>query len=332
MGIIINNTIKILITPKKKHMKTLLIISALIATSFTSFSQNICATSFKRNNGNGTCGSEGQLRLSFPVSCPASVPYIDSVYIAGAKWNVTFAAPDVSKCGGGNGYIGYCVTSGNMPPANTWTIFFRLPNGSTYSCVVEASGTVILPVKIVSFDAVQSGNTITCKWETAEEINNNHFELERSLDGINYSTISNIPALQNSSSSKKVYQYSDNIFSIMNNNTVYYRLKQVDNNYSSTYSSVLVIRLNNNGGSKVQIAPNPFIDNVVINFKSEVKGKAEIKIINFSGGTVTTKNIMVNNGSNSIQIPGMDNLSKGIYVVQVSINGVLAGSQRIVKN
>jgi hypothetical protein len=82
-------------------MREFILITAIILFSLPGIPQSTCATSFKVNNGNGTCGAAGELRLTFPGSCPALVPIIDSVYINGIKSNVTFVAPDVSKCGGG---------------------------------------------------------------------------------------------------------------------------------------------------------------------------------------------------------------------------------------
>lgn len=57
--------------------KKITISAALILISFAGFSQ--CPTYFKRNNGNGTCGAEAEIRMYFP-SCPVIVPKIDSIY------------------------------------------------------------------------------------------------------------------------------------------------------------------------------------------------------------------------------------------------------------
>ena len=162
-------------------MKTLTIISAFILNSFAGFSQNVCATSFKRNNGNGTCNAAGQLRITFPGGCPAEVPFIDSIYVEGTKYNVTFAAPDVSTCSGTSGYIGYCVTSGNMPPVDVLKIFFRTASGFAFSCTVLDGSINILPIKISSFDATVLENAISCKWTTEEESNDHSFDCKDHL-------------------------------------------------------------------------------------------------------------------------------------------------------
>src|SRR5690606_27027987 len=52
----------------------------------------------------------------------------------------------------------------------------------------------ILPVKLLSFNWVSNGQANKLTWKTIEEVNLNHFELQRSADGQNFTTISSIPA------------------------------------------------------------------------------------------------------------------------------------------
>jgi hypothetical protein len=313
-------------------MKTLSILTALILTTVTGFSQNICASSFKVNNGNGTCGAAGQLRLSFPGGCPDIMPVIDSVYTNGVKNNVTFATPDNSKCGGNNGYISYCVTSGNMPPADAWTIFFHNNTGS-YTCnVVNSTPTSTLPVKLVSFDATLVGNAVNCKWTTENEINNNHFELERSFDGNTFTTVAIIFGAENTTNVKNAYAYADKSASIQNRNIIYYRIKQVDNDGKYTYSYITAVKMSSTLTQSIQVSPNPFVESLLIKFESAETGNGIIKIQSITGQSMATKNTMVNKGSNSLQFDNLNGLSKGVYVAQLSVNGKVVSNQKVIKN
>jgi Secretion system C-terminal sorting domain len=313
-------------------MKTLIINFALILTTLPGFSQNLCATNFKRNNGNGTCSSLGQLRLTFPGECPTDVPMIDSLYINGVKINVTFAAPDNSTCGGTNGYIGYCVTSGNMPPADVWRIFFRTKSGVKYSCDVLDAWINILPVKFVSFDGTVSGNGVTCKWTTEEEINNDRYELERSFDGINFNTIAIVFGEGTEKTVRNSYKYTDKASSLQNRNVVYYRVKQIDNNGKFSYTNTISVKLGATESKSIQASPNPFADNLALKFEATEKGTAQIRILSFTGQAVTTTNAIVHKGLNNLQIDNLTGLAKGVYVAQVSIDGVIVGNQKVVKN
>ena len=314
-------------------MKTLTIIAALILTSFAGFSQNICASNFRVNNGNGTCGGAGQLKLFFANGCPANTPFIDSVYTNGVKNNVTFSAPDISNCGGNNGYISYCIMSGNVPPANVWTIYFH-NNGNTFNCdVTNATPTSTLPVKLVSFDATLVGSAVNCKWITENEINNKHFELERSFDGNNFSTIAIIFGAENATNVKNAYAYTDKAASMQNRNIIYYRIKQVDNDGKYTYSYITAVKMGAATYTQsLQVSPNPFVESLAVKFESAETGNGVINILSITGQSMVTKNASVNKGSNSIQVGSLSGLAKGVYVAQLSINGKVVNNQKVIKN
>lgn len=313
-------------------MKTLTLTAIMLITSLAVTAQNICPSSFKRNNGNGTCGSLGELRLNFAPVCPASAPVIDSVYTNNVKSDVKFNTPDDSRCGGNNGYISYCVTSGNMPPANVWTIYFRTAEGNTYSCVVLSSTGNVVPIKYSSFDATATGNTITCNWVTEQEMNNNYFELERSFDGTAFKMIALVFSNDGNSTAKQHYKYKDNAAALKNNPVVYYRIKQVDMDGKATYSKVVTVKLVNNMLHEVQVSPNPFMQNITVKMTAAENSIASITLTNTQGQKVIVKQVSLNKGSNNLSINDLQNLAKGMYFMQVSVNGNVYGYQKILKN
>jgi hypothetical protein len=317
---------------KTKQMKNFTISAAFILMSFTTLAQNICPGSFRRNNGNGTCSALGELRLYFPSNVPANYPLIDSVFIEGVKYNVQFSAPDGSHLGGNNGYLSYCVGSGNMPPTNVWTIFFHANGGGSYTCTVPSISAGPLAVKYYSFDASVVNKAVTCTWITEEEINNNYFELERSFDGIHYSTAAIIFAAENSSAAQQTYQYKDNAAALNNHYIVYYRIKQVDKDGTATYSKIVTVKMKADIASSLQASPNPFTENVTVKIVSAESGLSITKILNANGQTVATANSNVIKGTNNLSVANLQSLSKGIYVVQVSVNGVIKGNQKLIKN
>lgn len=313
-------------------MKTFTTTIALVILTITSFSQNICPSSFKRNNGNGTCNSLGELRLSFSPSCPVNMPIIDSVYIGGIKNNVSFAAPDNAHCGSSNGYLSYCVTSGNMPPANVWTIFFHVNGGGKYSCTVESSNSNTLSVKYHSFDATINDNSVTCKWITEEEINNDRFELERSFDGTNFSMVAMVFGVEENKGIQQTYKYTDKSSLLVNKYVVYYRLRQIDNDGKFTYSNVLAVRMRSNNSNTLVSYPNPVSNYLKLTVNAVENGNAEIRLTSLTGQTVASKQTTVNKGWNNLQIENLNSLSTGLYVAQVLINGTIIGTQKIIKN
>ena len=81
-----------------------------------------------------------------------------------------------------------------------------------------------LPVRLISFKAKKSDHTVNCDWETASEINNDFFTVERSLDGIHYIPLTTLKGAGNSTTLLS-YHFED--LSPVTGDS-YYRLKQTD--------------------------------------------------------------------------------------------------------
>jgi hypothetical protein len=189
----------------------------------------------------------------------------------------------------------------------------------------------ILPVKYLSFDAVSANKAVTLNWATTEEINNNHFEVERSFNGSSFTNIG-IVLDGFANGTKKVYSLKDNSALLQENAIVYYRLKQVDNNGRFTYSNILVVRTKNENNVEMQVSPNPFVQTLTVRFNSNEKTtNASVRIINLSGQTVINKGVSVNKGFNNVQLNGLSNLPSGVYVASLIVNGKVIENQKIVK-
>ena len=189
----------------------------------------------------------------------------------------------------------------------------------------------ILPVKYSSFDAVAADKSVLLKWVTEEEVNNNHFEVERSYDGTNFKTAA-IVLDGFAYGTQKSYLFKDNATELQTKTVVYYRLKQVDNNDKAVYTNKLVVKLQAISNIGIQTSPNPFVEDVNMRFSAASNGVAQINIISITGQKMVTKLTSVNKGFNTLQINGLANLAPGIYCAQLVIDGVVAGTQKIVKN
>jgi len=112
-----------------------------------------------------------------------------------------------------------------------------------------------VPVELTAFSAQLDGQAVILNWQTATEVNNYGFELERSIDEKNYQLITFIPGNGNSNS-PKFYSYRDTRLS--GGNTFYYRLKQIDNDGTYEYVATASVELELNDFSLAQNYPNPF--------------------------------------------------------------------------
>jgi GH18 family chitinase len=115
-----------------------------------------------------------------------------------------------------------------------------------------------LPVTLLDFSGSLVHNTVVLSWNTASEINNDHFSVERSADGILFESIGTVK--KNSVDSPvKHYSFIDMNFL----HTNYYRLAQYDTDGSVSYSQT--IQIDHTVSSDIFIYPNPFEDEIMVN-------------------------------------------------------------------
>ena len=95
-----------------------------------------CPTAVKRNNGQGTCGGDAQVRLSFgqlPDFAPTLVAIWDGdQQITGVMLPVEGDVSDLAK----KGYISYCLSGSNILPAHKLIFEFHYANSTQEDCMV----------------------------------------------------------------------------------------------------------------------------------------------------------------------------------------------------
>jgi hypothetical protein len=192
----------------------------------------------------------------------------------------------------------------------------------------------VLPVTYQSFNAALNNNMVHLYWTTDAETNNDHFEVERSFDQTSFSTVGFVVGAQSDNNGIKQYSFKDDNNEILKHNVIYYRLKQVDANGNYNYSVVKIVRYNNINETKLvlQVMPNPYMDKLNVNFDSKNDGKAEIRMISVSGAVVKKIETTINKGFNNVQVLDLSSQLPGMYVVNIVVNGVSVGSQKIIKN
>ncbi|WP_171025761.1 T9SS type A sorting domain-containing protein [Hymenobacter jeollabukensis] len=114
----------------------------------------------------------------------------------------------------------------------------------------NAPGNNPLPVALTSFTAERRGADALLKWTTAQEKNSAYFEVQRSLDGLEFRSVGRVQAQGNSTRASS-YSFLDKAAT----GTVYYRLHQVDLDGTATDSRIVAL----GGTSELLVAayPNP---------------------------------------------------------------------------
>lgn len=169
-----------------------------------------------------------------------------------------------------------------------------------------------LPVEYLSFDGVNLGKENHLNWLTASETNNAFYEIEKMHENqIQFSKIGQVEAAGTVTSTQQ-YQFVDAQPTAGIN---YYRLKQVDQDGSYSYSSVIAIESNVVIG-QATIFPNPTKGIVNYQYESTENDKFQISISNVLGKVLFTSNYTISKGINNIALD-MTDYPSGMYHVRI---------------
>ena len=173
-----------------------------------------------------------------------------------------------------------------------------------------------LPVTLYTFSGYKDGIHNVLKWSTASEQNNRGFELERSNDGVKYSSIGFIPsqASLGNSNSLLTYSFTDNFPS---GNKQYYRLRQIDLNGNEKLSNVVLIKTVSSKIFSVDaVFPNPAHSTLNMFINALHDDEILMQLYDISGKTIKQKSAVTEKGSNTIQFD-VSTLMNGMYTIKI---------------
>jgi hypothetical protein len=218
-----------------------------------------------------------------------------------ARWNGSSWQDHGSGTMTGNTSVGSVQTSAAVTSFSPFTF------ASTTASLL----TNPLPIELINFNGECNGNNILLKWTTASENNNDHFTIEKSRDGTNYTEAGIIKGSNNSSSATK--------YSFMDYNSFYgvsyYRLKQTDlNGETETFQTIpvencitentIINTFNSNDG------------NIIIDINSNESNDYTLLLIDGMGNFIIQKNIRIEKGNSNYKID-TSTFASGIYFIKI---------------
>lgn len=181
-------------------------------------------------------------------------------------------------------------------------------NSTVYITLGSISPGTPLPIELIDFTAnVGELNLVELAWQTASEINNDYFTIERSLNARNWEEVDRIDGAGNSN---KVLSYTytdDSPYS----GTSYYRLKQTDFDGQYSYSPIRAVKIDSEGDVNIEIYPNPTNDKIYV-----VGNLSGLKLYNVYGRDVTALTSISYENNSKITID-LTPLKAGLYYLRM---------------
>jgi hypothetical protein len=174
----------------------------------------------------------------------------------------------------------------------------------------------VLPITLQSFTTtLNNNNEVNVKWTTATQSNVSHFEVQRSIDGKNFSETGIVFSNGNSTNAVN-YSLTDDISSVKAN-LIYYRLCAVDLDGKLQYSDIRTVRISQTAAQSISIVtyPNPAANELRVSIPSTWQNKKVTYELYNVYGQLTKK---VDEGSSSqTETINISKLTTGMYIMKV---------------
>lgn len=183
-----------------------------------------------------------------------------------------------------------------------------IPSGTTITALAIGSTNEVLPVSFIDFTVKTANCKALLEWKTQMEFNNSHFNVERSQDGVHFTTIARVNGAGNSNT-LKTYNYTDETpFT----GKSYYRITQVDYDGKNSSTPIEVIEMNCDNVS-LKVYPNPAVNQITIKTNKAI---AQVHILSSNGQSVIKHRPSLN-PTGGIFTMNIQAIQSGIYFVQI---------------
>lgn len=180
-----------------------------------------------------------------------------------------------------------------------------------------------LPVNFIGLVGSRTGpSAVSLKWDVSEEVNVDRYEIQRSSNGVSFTTIGTVPA-----GGKSIYSFTDQQAPAGN---LFYRVRNIDMDGASKFSGVVRLKGNapNSYSDQLLVYPSPASDQVTIEHKRILRD-AKITFSGMDGRIVKT--ITPTEGSSHTPVNVAD-LRPGMYIVRFDDGSGLIQTTKLIRN
>lgn len=187
---------------------------------------------------------------------------------------------------------------------------------STSICVNKCGA---LPLKVIFFTGFEKNNIVQLNWNVLiDDVLS--FEVERSIDGANFTTITTVAKNSNGG---KLYKATD--ISVSQSGYLYYRLKGIERDGSVSFTNIVKIAMNGKN-VPITIGPIPFVDHIKI-VANNLENQTKTKVIFTDINGKKVRETLFGNGD----IYNLGNLQPGVYSLQIIGDKEILHTQKVVK-
>jgi hypothetical protein len=171
-----------------------------------------------------------------------------------------------------------------------------------------------LPVHLISFQGNMNKNyKVTLNWTVADNETVNNFEVERSFNGKDFTTVGVVFASEKYGTENYMFYETP-----ANSDKVMYRLKMIDKNHDVDYSRILIFQTKSMSSTDIKVYGNPVKDKLTFSYSSNETQMVNVKVYDITGKTLMSQKANIAEGSNMLSLSLNPTFKAGMYLVEVS--------------
>ncbi|MCO6498774.1 MAG: T9SS type A sorting domain-containing protein [Vicingus serpentipes] len=202
-------------------------------------------------------------------------------------------------------------------------------NTTSYITLASIDAATPLPIELISFNAIVNEDVVDLTWQTATEINNAYFTIERSTDGKEWEEVIITNGAGNSNQLIEYFETDYNPLSGIS----YYRLKQTDFDGKYEYFNIVPVKFEKNGNGNINLFPNPLNPGEIVTIEfSGIEANEFLIVMRDVTGKEFYSKMMVNieNGE-LVGVPTETDIPAGVYIITATSENQIYSQKLLVK-
>lgn len=160
------------------------------------------------------------------------------------------------------------------------------------------------------------GRDVEITWSTANELNNEYFVIERSLEGTSFETVGEVPS-KGDSEHEQEYIFHDLKPNHFSGTHILYRVRQIDYNGQASVSKAVEVEINEINNLALEVYPNPFTDVVRVQIPETTERGFRITLRNPNGGLITEERLSASTAGEIVTWYPPSHIPSGSYVMEL---------------